>query len=248
MAARLLLIEDDASIARFVEIALDGLRDHDATAPAVDLTVVTRLADAREALARGGWDLVISDLMLPDGSAESLLADGLALGRGAPKWVVVSAGVQEERCATLAARGVAALLRKPVPLVDLLDTIGGLLRQAPAAPPTAPPAPPVIDPVQAHFGGDHALFESFRAGCLVRFADDLAQGQAAVESGDAQALRRVAHGLKAVLTLIGEPGLAALARELEDAATGTPAGAPLPPGWEPLAFGLQGLRERSGGA
>lgn len=252
MAARLLLIEDDASIARFVEIALDGLPDHDATAPAVDLTVVTSLRDARAALARGGWHLVISDLMLPDGSAESLLADGLALGRGAPKWVVFSAGVQEERRATLATRGVAALLRKPVPLLELLDTIAGLLRQAPdvppTAPPTAPPAPAAVDPVQAHFGGDRALFDSFRAGCLERFADDLAQGQAAVASGDAQALRRVAHGLKAVLTLIGEPELSAQARELEDAAAGTPAGAPLPPGWEPLAFGLQGLRVRSGAA
>jgi DNA-binding response OmpR family regulator len=242
MAARLLLIEDDASIARFVEIALDGLPDHDAAAPAVELTVVTSLRDARAALAAGGWQLVISDLMLPDGSAESLLADGLALAPGAPRWVVFSAGVQEERRATLAARGVAAMLRKPVPLVELLDTIAGLLRAAPPAVSLAPASPPVVDPVQAHFGGDRALFESFRRGCLERFADDLAQGQAAVEAGDAQALRRVAHGLKAVLMLIGEPALSAQARLLEDAAAATLPGAALPPGWEPLAFGLQGLR------
>lgn len=131
MAARLLLIEDDASIARFVELALDGLPDHDLEAPAVELTVVASLREARAALAAGGWQLVISDLMLPDGSAESLLAEGLALGAGAPPWVVFSAGVQEERRATLAARGVACLLRKPVPLMELLDTIAGLLRQRP---------------------------------------------------------------------------------------------------------------------
>jgi CheY-like chemotaxis protein len=248
MAARLLLIEDDASIARFVEIALDGLPDHDAAAPAVELTVVTRLREAREALAAGGWQLVISDLMLPDGSAESLLAEGLALSRGAPKWVVFSAGVQEERRATLAARGVAALLRKPVPLLELLDIIAGLLREAaPAAVPPPPAEPAPIDPVQAHFGGDRALFESFRDGCLDRFADDLAQGHAAVAAGDAPALRRVAHGLKAVLTLIGEPALSAQARALEDATAAAPAGAPLPPGWEPLAFGLEGLRAPRGG-
>jgi CheY-like chemotaxis protein len=243
MAARLLLIEDDASIARFVEIALDGLPDHDAAAPAVELTVVQSLAQARAALAAGGWQLVISDLMLPDGSAESLLADGLALARGAPKWVVFSAGVQEERRATLAARGVACMLRKPVPLVELLDTIAGLLREAaPALQAPAAPAVAAVDPVQAHFGGDRALFESFRSGCLDRFADDLAQGHAAMAAQDAAALRRVAHGLKAVLLLIGEPGLSAQARLLEDAAAATPAGAPLPAGWEPLAFGLEGLR------
>jgi hypothetical protein len=177
------------------------------------------------------------------------LADGLALGRGAPKWVVFSAGVQEERRATLAARGVAALLRKPVPLQALLDTIASLLRDLPAAgAPVEPAVPAAVDPVQAHFGGDRALFDSFRDGCLDRFADDLAQGQAAVDAGDAQALRRVAHGLKAVLTLIGEPELSAQARALEDATTAAPDGAPLPPGWEPLAFGLQGLRARRTGA
>lgn len=249
MALRLLLIEDDASIARFVEIALDGLPDHDAALPPVQLTVATSLRDARAALAAGGWQLVISDLMLPDGSAESLLADGLALARGAPKWVVFSAGVQEERRATLAARGVAALLRKPVPLQELLDTVAGLLRDLPAAvAPAAAAAPAVVDPVQAHFGGDRALFQSFRDDCLARFADDLAQGQAAVDAGDAAALRRVAHGLKAVLTLIGEPELSTLARALEDATAAAPSGAPLPPGWEPLAFGLQGLRARRTGA
>lgn len=241
MAARLLLIEDDASIARFVEIALDGLPDHDPAAPPVELHIAASLREARAALAAGPWQIVISDLMLPDGSAETLLAEGLALGRGAPRWVVFSAGVQEERRATLAARGVACMLRKPVPLVELLDTVAGLLRDSAAVAPP-PPAAPAVDPVQQHFGGDRAMFESFRSGCLVRFADDLAQGEAAMAAGDAQGLRRVAHGLKAVLELIGEPELAAQARALENAAAECPAGQPLPPGWEPLAFGLEGLR------
>jgi CheY-like chemotaxis protein len=246
MAARLLLIEDDASIARFVELALDGLPDHDPQAPAVELTVVASLREARAALAAGGWQLVISDLMLPDGSAEALLADGLALGAHAPPWVVFSAGVQEERRATLTARGVACLLRKPVPLLELLDTIAGLLRQRPPVGTAPPPAPPVVDPVQQHFGGDRALFDSFRSGCLARFADDLTQGHAAQAHGDAAALRRVAHGLKAVLVLIGEPDLAAQARALEDATAACSPGQPLPPGWEPLAFGLEGLRAAAG--
>lgn len=243
MAARLLLIEDDAAIARFVELALEELPNHDAKAPAVEFTLVRSVAEARAALAAGGWQLVVSDLMLPDGSAEALLAEGFAQADGAPAWVVFSAGVNEERQARLMRHGVARVLCKPVPLAELLDTVAGLLRGAvPAAP--APALPPPADPVQLHFGGDRALYESFRAGCIERFADDLAQGDAAAAAADAAALRRVAHGLKAVLELIGQPALAAQARVLEQAAADWTPGAPWPAGWAVLARGLIDLGAR----
>jgi len=240
MAARLLLIEDDASIARFVALALEELPHQVPAAPAVALSVVRSLAEARTALAAGGWRLVISDLMLPDGSAEVLLDEGVALGAGAPPWIVFSAGVPDERHAALAARGVARALRKPVPLTELLDSIAGLLGNDPV--PAAPPPSQARDAVHQHFGGDRALFENFRAGCLERFADDIAQGHAAMAAGDAPALRRVSHGLKVVLELIGEPALSAQARALEDAASAWAPGQPLPEGWLRLALGLSELR------
>ncbi|MBW8846367.1 MAG: response regulator [Burkholderiales bacterium] len=241
MAARLLLIEDDASIARFVELALEEMPGHDATAPAVELSLVRCLADARTALAAGGWQLVISDLMLPDGSAEALLAEGHALAAGAPPWVIFSAGLDEQRHAALALQGAARTLRKPVPLAELLDTVAGLLRGAAAA---AVAEVPGDDPVQRHFGGDRAMYESFRDGCIARFADDLAQGDAAVAGGDAAALRRVAHGLKAVLELIGQPGLADQARMLENAAAACAPGQLPAAGWGGLAQGLVDLGAR----
>lgn len=246
MAARLLLIEDDASIARFVQLALKELPGHDAAAPAVELSVVRRLAEARAALAGGGWQLVISDLMLPDGSAETLLAEGLAQAAGAPPWVIFSAGVHPDRHAALAALGVVRTLRKPVPLAELLDTVSALLRgAAPRAAASGGPAVPAIDPVLQHFGGDRGLYESFRAGCLERFADDLAQGNVAMASGNAAALRRVAHGLKAVLELLGEADLAGQARTLEHAAAAWTPGRPLPEGWLRLSRGLAELRRRA---
>jgi DNA-binding response OmpR family regulator len=246
MAARLLLIEDDASIARFVELALEELHGDDAGAPAVELQVVPNLARARAALAAGGWSLVISDLMLPDGSAETLLTEGLALADGAPPWVVFSAGVHEDRHLALAARGVARTLCKPVALAELLATVAELLR---AGGPAQPVATPVVasvaprgDPVHSHFGGDRALYDSFRAGCIARFADDLAEGDAAVARADAAALRRVAHGLKAVLEMLGEPGLSAQAGALEAAIErGRQDGQPWPTAWAALAEGLLGL-------
>lgn len=237
MAARLLLIEDDQSIVRFVELALEDLSAEDAGAPAIELHAVSTLAGARAALAAGGWSLVISDLMLPDGSAEALLADGLALAKGAPPWIVFSAGLLGDRQAALAARGVARTLRKPVPLAELLSTVAELLRGASGDTPVAAEG----DPVLSHFGGDRQLYETFRAGCLQRFADDVAQGEAAVRDADAAALRRVAHGLKAVLELIGEPGLAAQARALEAAVEAGWPGPAAASGWAGLACGLSAL-------
>jgi DNA-binding response OmpR family regulator len=242
----LLLIEDDASIARFVELALEELPEQDSTAPAVAMTVVRSLAEARPALAGGGWQLIISDLMLPDGSAEELLLQGLAQQADAPPWVVFSAGLRDERHAALVALGVTRTLRKPVPLTELLDTIAELLRGRPPAPVPVPVAvpPEEVDPVQRHFGGDRTLYESFRAGCIARFADDLRQGDTAVQRADAAALRRVAHGLKAVLELIGQPALSGQARALEDAAAAWAPGAPWPSGWPALADGLLSLGAR----
>ncbi|RZJ10220.1 MAG: response regulator transcription factor [Rubrivivax sp.] len=238
MSARLLLIEDDNAIARFVELALEELAHHDPAAPAVDLRLVRTLADARAALAVGGWQLVISDLMLPDGSAETLLTEGYALAAGAPRWVVFSAGVHDDRHLALATRGVARTLRKPVTLAELLGTIAELLRPcAPAAPAGAAHS----SAVQDLFGGDRALFDSFRAGCIERFADDLAQGDAAMACADAATLQRVAHNLKAVLALIGEPDLAAKAGSLEAAAAAWRTGEPLPDGWTAIAIGLEAL-------
>ncbi|MCE4554206.1 Hpt domain-containing protein [Roseateles cellulosilyticus] len=244
MAARVLLIEDDASIARFVELALEELPAEEPDAPAVELRVAGSLAEARTALAEGAWQLVISDLMLPDGSAESLLAEGVALAAGAPPWIVFSAGVHDDRRVALADRGVARVLRKPVPLGELLGTVAELLREAPAPCPVTAAADEA-DPVHLHFGGDRQMYESFRAGCIQRFADDIMQGDAAVARADAAALRRVAHGLKAVLELIGHSDLAAQARALESAAAGGVPG--WPAGWPALTRGLESLGVRRAG-
>jgi len=244
MAARVLLIEDDPSIARFVQLALEELPGHDITAPAVELHVVRRVADAREALAEQRWQLVISDLMLPDGSAEGLLADGLAQAPDSPPWMVFSAGVPLDRHAALTAWGVRRILRKPVPLGELLGTVSELLGGG-APGPAAAAVPAAADPVEQHFGGDRLLYENFRSACLLRFADDLGQGDAAVSSGDAAALRRVAHGLKAVLELLGHTDLAEQARLLENAAASEASGPALADGWQLLAGGLVELRQRA---
>jgi DNA-binding response OmpR family regulator len=241
-----LLIEDDASIARFVAIALEDLP--------VALTHAPALGPARERLAQGPWALVISDLMLPDGTALDLLRSGIAQAAGAPPWVVFSAGLTPARLAELEAAGVTRTLHKPVALIDLLSCVEQLLGLSDGA--TAPAGVQAAtadthseteQAIAAHFGGDRALFESFRAGCLERFAQDLDDARAAIQRDDSPSLRRVAHSLKSVLTLIGLPALSAQARELEQQlAALPPEWGPVPAAarvlWQALAQGLQGAR------
>lgn len=63
MAQRILIVEDDAALG-------EGLR---MTLEQYDCTVAPTLAAARQALAAGGFGLVILDLNLPDGSGLDLL-------------------------------------------------------------------------------------------------------------------------------------------------------------------------------
>lgn len=54
---RVLLVEDDASIARFVELALEELP--------IELVTCTNVGDAMQALQARHTRLIITDLMLP---------------------------------------------------------------------------------------------------------------------------------------------------------------------------------------
>ena len=253
----LLLIEDDPSIRRFVALALEDLP--------VELHVVASLAEARRRLSERPWGLILCDLMLPDGSALTLLADPAARAAAASApWAMMSAGLTPERRDQLAALGVTVCLDKPVSLATLEAAVQAALQSAgldprgsdaePAADPTAdgppPPRPSPADapwpPAQAealarHFGGDAELFGDFRRDVLGQLPQDAAEGDLAWQRQDAAALRRVAHSLKSVLTLIGEPELSLQARALEDAAATPATAATAFEGWPSLAQALRRL-------
>ena len=72
--------------------------------------------------------------------------------------------------------------------------------------------------VARHFDGDVRLFEAFRAASWLQFEQDLVHGDAAVLTGDAEALRRIGHDLKTVLQLLGDDAGSLRALRLEDAA------------------------------
>ncbi|HTT02775.1 MAG TPA: response regulator transcription factor [Steroidobacteraceae bacterium] len=133
---RLLLIEDDQEAAQFV---LKGLRESGYT--------VDHSADGREGLFRateGGYDLIITDRMLPH-------MDGLALvkflreqGARTPVLVLSALGTVDERVQGLKAGG-DDYLAKPFAFSELLARVEALLRRSSAADNTAPTRLKVAD-------------------------------------------------------------------------------------------------------
>jgi two-component system response regulator RegA len=114
---RLLLVEDD----RATYTALRGIL----TLRGWDVRVATSVRDGLDAVQDGPYDALVLDLILPDGNGEAVLAElRRRWGDAAP--AVVTTGLSDaQRIAAVSQMGVAALLRKPIQLSDLLSGIAG---------------------------------------------------------------------------------------------------------------------------
>jgi CheY-like chemotaxis protein len=212
---RVLVVEDDAAIRRFIELALED--------EPIDLVTTGSLAAALQALEQPPYALVLTDLMLPDGSGLDLLqalADRPAW-RGGARLAVFSAGVSAATRERLAGLGVERVITKPAPLAALLDCVRWATAPGDGSPGAAPPAQqPLLqaDPVAEYFAGDHSLYQAFRASCVAQFPADVASGDDAAARDDLPALRRLTHSLKTVLRSLGQGTDSALAAQVEDAA------------------------------
>ncbi|WP_164963469.1 response regulator [Rubrivivax sp. JA1026] len=226
---RVLLVEDDPSIRRFVQIALEELPLH--------LVEAATLAEARAALSREPVRLVICDLMLPDGNGVDLLHELAATGPARPRLVAFSAGISAERRHELEALGVDEVLSKPVPLDELESCARRALHD-----PAAPPPVPAPGAVAQFFAGDAVLYEAYRASCLPQFLRDVRQGDAALDAGDLAALRRLAHSLKSVLLTLGYAADAERAAALDRASAAGDAAAARD-GWALLRGALLAIVE-----
>ncbi|WP_343592159.1 response regulator [Paracidovorax wautersii] len=216
MAARVLLLEDDPAVCRYVAMALDSLP--------IELLMSDSVAQASRLLESGPVDLVLSDLTLVDGSALDFAKALLAQSR--MPVAVFSAGITPSVEQQLQQAGVWRILHKPVGLKALqacvMEAVGPQ-RSSGAAPVPAPPAatPPVPVPVAAGpdaaalFEGSEPMLQSFTALCRQQFPLDAQAGDEALARRDMAALRRVAHNLKSVLRLIGEHPLADAAQSLD---------------------------------
>jgi CheY-like chemotaxis protein len=214
---RVLLVDDDASIRRFVALALEELD--------VTLLDCASVAQALAALREAPVQLLLTDLMMPGENGLDLLQhlhDEPAL-RGGALQVVFSAGLDAATRERLAGFDIWRQLVKPVSLIALEDCVREGTRLAkPARSATPVPEQTLTESERAavlsHFGGDEGLFLLFRASCIPQFALDLHQGDEAVAQGKAPALRLLAHSLKSVLATLGHEPLSEHARQLERAA------------------------------
>lgn len=103
--SRILLVEDDRSTARVLARLLGW---HGA-----EVTIAHTLAEGRAAAEAGGFDVIVSDLGLPDGSGLDLLA-GLPLG-GPPAIALTGYGTEDDARRSRES-GFAAHLTKPLDL------------------------------------------------------------------------------------------------------------------------------------
>ena len=228
---RVLLVEDDASLRRFVRMALDEL--------AIELLECADVASALPLLAQTPVDLILTDLMMPGESGLDLLQHLKQRPelRGNARVIVFSAGLNESVREALQVHNVWLMLDKPVAVSRMESSVRDALAATPASRPldssmavdkqglvahsqVASPAPaaPVEDRAEAirlYFEGSPEIFEPYREACLAQFPEDLMQGSAASQRGDLQDLRRVTHSLKSVLQTLGYPGLSDVAKDCE---------------------------------
>lgn len=211
---RVLLVEDDASIARFIDMALED--------QGVDLAICGDVASALGVLQERPVGLVITDLMLPGLSGYDLVdrlhsEPGLLAGA---KVVIFSAGVNLDTQARLEGRGIWRILRKPASVAQVQACVLDAFDVAPAALAVVPLEPAASsrvesDAVLTYFGGDVSLFRAYRAKCLVQFEHDLAAGDAALSSVDLAALQRLSHSLATVFRTLGWEEDGKVAKQLE---------------------------------
>lgn len=231
---RMLLLEDDAAVRRFVELTLDGLE--------LELLPCATLAQAYETLAHTPVQLVLTDLTLPDGSGLELL-QWLQARAMACRTLVFSGATDAALQQKLQACGVWRVLLKPASVGSLVDCVGAAL--ADLAPAAQAPAALAVDPVAQYFGGNQALYAAYRQSCMGPLAQDVAAGDHAVQEGDWEALRRVAHNLKSALALLGQEQAALVARATEEHAAQR-AVVQAHAGWEQLRLQVRALVEQDG--
>jgi two-component system CheB/CheR fusion protein len=122
---RILLVEDHGDTARIMRRLLQG-RGH-------EVQTAADVASALEATRRGQFDLLISDLGLPDGSGMDLMRRFVAEGGRAPA-IALSGYGQEQDIAQSREAGFAAHLTKPVNMDQLVSTIIAVTGQSFAPP------------------------------------------------------------------------------------------------------------------
>jgi CheY-like chemotaxis protein len=123
---RILVVEDEAMNRTLLRAVLS--RATDARFRSATLIEADRLADAREIIARGGLDLILLDVRLPDGSGLELARELTAsVSADRPRVLILSASVLPMERAAAIEVGCDAFLGKPYRPTELLDLLAELI-------------------------------------------------------------------------------------------------------------------------
>ena len=184
---RILVIDDEPDLRTLYELTL--LRE------GYQVTTAGTVAQARELLTAERFDLVITDMRLPDGMGTEVLKD-LRTQQRSERCVVITAYGSAENAVESLKAGAFDYLTKPVDLKQFRAVIAAAM-QAPAATPkpTAQPARmPGGDTALALLAGDSAVMRSVKDR-IVKVARSMAPVLVCGESGTGKEL--VANALHA---------------------------------------------------
>lgn len=130
-AARILVVDDEPDLLTLYELAL--IREGH------QVQTASTLAEARNALAEATFDVLITDMRLPDGLGMELLRE-LAAARRPERSIMVTAYGSPETAVEALKAGAFDYLTKPVDLKQLRTVVASALQDAPAPAKAAAPA------------------------------------------------------------------------------------------------------------
>jgi DNA-binding response OmpR family regulator len=123
---RLLLVEDDAGLAQAV---LDGLREH-----GVETTLAASVPLGRQRAVFGRYDVILLDVLLPDGDGFALCRELRQRGLTTPILMLTARDAVDDRVRGLEA-GADDYLTKPFAFRELVARVRALARRQPALEP-----------------------------------------------------------------------------------------------------------------
>lgn len=219
---RILLVEDHGVTAKMMGMVLSA--DGHSVETAADVATALELAGQQP------FDLLVSDLGLPDGSGHDLLRELRSRGHTFPA-VAMSGYGQDEDIRRSCESGFASHLTKPATREQLVEVVASAAAGRPPADaaPAAAHAPDRQSP-PAHArsfdlkeairlcAGDQEVFESM-VECFFDEADRVVQElQSTLAANDAPAVARAAHRFKGTVAYLGAQAATNTVNHLEHAA------------------------------
>jgi len=190
---RVLVVDDEADLRELLELTLLKM--------GLDVDCAESLQQARALLTGAEYQLVLTDMRLPDGLGLELVREVCATYKNTPIAVVTAFGSADNAVVALKA-GAFDYISKPVALDQLRLMVRSALRlNADPAPGQAPSAEPVVSRLK----GDSAVIQALRAQ-IARLARSMAPIAINGESGSGKEL--AAREIHAQSSRAGKPFIA----------------------------------------